>query len=295
MKSIIIAVTGGKGGAGKSTIAVNLAVELANEMRVLLIDADVDNPNDSTLLGVKTIKVSDITSFAPEIDQFKCIRCGSCVKVCPEHALVMRSGNPPIVFVDRCSGCRACYIVCEAGAISDRGKILGEIFEAETEGLKLIGAKIRIGEARSPIVVKQLMNYVDGIIDGFEIAIIDTAPGIQNTVIQALMKSKYALVVTEPTPLGLYTLKLMTRALEKLVLPRSLIINRSNIPSSIKSEVESYAKNFGFEEIFEVPYDESFIAASIEGRPAVKAYPLAAGSKAIRGIAEFIKQFFNEV
>ncbi|RWX47702.1 CobQ/CobB/MinD/ParA nucleotide binding domain-containing protein, partial [Candidatus Electrothrix communis] len=49
----IIGVTGGKGGVGKSTVAVNLAAAfVAQGRRVALIDADVDAPNDSLLLGI---------------------------------------------------------------------------------------------------------------------------------------------------------------------------------------------------------------------------------------------------
>lgn len=50
----VIAVASGKGGVGKSTVAVNLAVGLARRgLRVGLLDADVHGPNVPLMLGVR--------------------------------------------------------------------------------------------------------------------------------------------------------------------------------------------------------------------------------------------------
>jgi Mrp family chromosome partitioning ATPase len=49
----VIGVTGGKGGVGKTTVAVNVACALADMgHKVALVDADVDAPNAAILLGV---------------------------------------------------------------------------------------------------------------------------------------------------------------------------------------------------------------------------------------------------
>jgi ATP-binding protein involved in chromosome partitioning len=53
----IVAVSSGKGGVGKSTVAVNLAVSLARDgARVGLMDADVYGPNVPLMLGVADMR-----------------------------------------------------------------------------------------------------------------------------------------------------------------------------------------------------------------------------------------------
>jgi len=70
-KTIKIAITGGKGGTGKSTVATALALELSKENKVLLIDADVDCPNDHLILNIKRKKVKNIFQPIPKINKKK--------------------------------------------------------------------------------------------------------------------------------------------------------------------------------------------------------------------------------
>src|SRR6187455_3712765 len=62
----VIAVGAGKGGVGKTTVAVNLAIALAKcGGRVGLIDADIYGPNVPIMLGMKTQLITDGQKIVP--------------------------------------------------------------------------------------------------------------------------------------------------------------------------------------------------------------------------------------
>jgi ATP-binding protein involved in chromosome partitioning len=62
-----IMVMSGKGGVGKSTVAVNMAVTLAQQgLKVGVIDADINGPDDPKMLGVDKEKVyADESGISP--------------------------------------------------------------------------------------------------------------------------------------------------------------------------------------------------------------------------------------
>ena len=61
-----IAVMSGKGGVGKTTVAVNLAVALAEEgFNVGLLDVDVHGPNVARMLGIEDMLSAEDEEIIP--------------------------------------------------------------------------------------------------------------------------------------------------------------------------------------------------------------------------------------
>jgi ATP-binding protein involved in chromosome partitioning len=85
-----IAVGSGKGGVGKSTVSVNIAVALARSgARVGLMDADIYGPNTPTMLGVEKLPPPQGQRLIPaEAHGIKMISMGLLVK--PGQPLIWR-------------------------------------------------------------------------------------------------------------------------------------------------------------------------------------------------------------
>ena len=87
---VVIAVASGKGGVGKSTVAVNLAVALAQTgLRVGLVDADIHGPSLPRMLGIKgKPALRDKTMIPMEAHGVRCMSIGFLVP--EDQAMIWR-------------------------------------------------------------------------------------------------------------------------------------------------------------------------------------------------------------
>ena len=251
-----IAITGGKGGTGKSVISTALASYLSKKNDVLLVDADVDCPNDHIILTIERKKLKEVKQMIPKWSFDRCIKCGKCSEVCKTNAILQVKNKYPMLFKEQCNGCGACIIACPTKAISKSRKKIGTIFSGKHNKIAFLGGELRPGEIISESVVSALMSYIEekNREKNYDFILIDTAAGTHCDVIAALDGCDLALAVTEPTPLGEHDLDLILQLTKKLDIPTKIILNRSDIAK--KSKIKQIAKNYGVEMISEIPYSK---------------------------------------
>ncbi len=274
-----IAITGGKGGTGKSTVATALAVELGKSHKVLLVDADVDCPNDHLLLGIERKPLKKVFQRIPKWDFEKCIKCGKCAEACKINSIFAPKGKQPVFLPQQCNGCGACVITCPAKAIGWSEKEIGEVFKGKGYGIDFISGELKINEAVSEFVVASLKEEVEKIKESYDFVLFDTAAGTHCDVISALEGSKMALAVTEPTPLGEHDLELIMKLLKKLGIKFEIILNR--FEKGGKKIIENSAERQGKTIAAKIPYSKKIMESYSKGIPV--------SHESIKAIAELVK------
>jgi MinD superfamily P-loop ATPase len=253
-----IAVASGKGGTGKTTVAVGLAAVLAESgAKVVYADCDVEEPNGHLFLRPEIRESGAATLSYPVVDKEACISCGKCQQICRYKAIILIM-DKPLVFPEMCHACGGCALICPTGAITEAQREIGVIETGESNGIGFIHGRLHIGQILSPPLIRQ----VKARIPGDTIAILDCPPGTSCPVITALRGADYILLVTEPTPFGLNDLRLAADAARELRIPFGVLINRADIGTR---ETERYCEKNAISILGKIPDDRSVAEAYSRG------------------------------
>lgn len=260
---MILAVASGKGGTGKTTIAVNLAYALDRDVQ--LLDCDVEEPNAQLFLKGAPLSTEEVTIPIPQIDASLCNGCGECSRFCEYNAIVSY-GTMPLVFADMCHGCGGCMKVCPPQAIREVDHRIGVIETFSAGKITLIQGKMDIGAAMAPPLIRAVKQKTDNRIP----ILLDAPPGTSCPVITTLRGADFVTLVTEPTPFGLNDLILAVETVREMDLPFGVIINRSG---SGDARVNFYCADENIPILAEIPDDRKIAEAYSRGELIGKVFP----------------------
>ncbi len=265
---MIIAVASGKGGTGKTSVAISLALSVPDAQYT---DCDVEEPNGHLFLRPDIEKRETVTVPLPRIDEQACTLCGKCAEACEFNALAV-SKKRVLVFPDLCHGCGVCSYVCpEPGAIVETERPVGEVEigrapNGNGAGIVFAQGRLKVGEPTAVPVIKAVKKSAEEA----KTVILDAPPGTACPMVEVLRGADYCLLVTEPTPFGLNDLKLAVGVARKLEVPCGIVLNRSDIGDGAVAE---YCREETLPVLMEIPFQRELAVAYSRGVPWVEANP----------------------
>ncbi|MGD9002157.1 MAG: ATP-binding protein [Anaerolineae bacterium] len=290
---MIITVASGKGGTGKTTVAVSLALSLAgarlprssdNPARPLFVDCDVEEPNAALFLNPTVEERRAVGQMIPQVDLEACIHCGRCAEVCQFNAIAV-VGENVLVFPELCHACGSCTLNCPTEAINEVLDVTGVIERGSSRSAFLLDGRsdlragtvdfaqgiLNVGEAMAVPVIRQLKQWVIPALSGEQPVVLDAPPGNACPVVEAMSGADFVLLVTEPTPFGLHDLRHAVEvARDEMRLPVGVVINREGVGDR---GVDAYCAAEDVPILMRIPIDRRIAEAYSEGVPLVAALP----------------------
>jgi MinD superfamily P-loop ATPase len=264
---MVIAVASGKGGTGKTTVAVNLALALQADHPVQFLDCDVEEPNAHFFLKPRIEKSDEVFMLVPEIDSSRCNYCGECAQVCAYHALAVVK-DAVLVFSELCHGCGACSLFCPEKAIKEVGKRIGVVESGQAGEMAFVQGRLDIGQAMSPPLIRSLKKRLDAA----RTVIIDAPPGTSCPVVESVKRSDFCLLVTEPTPFGLHDLELAAATAKEMGIPRGVVINRASSGNG-DGKIRAFCSEEKIPIMMTIPFDRKIAEAYSRGQTILETFP----------------------
>ncbi len=258
----IISVASGKGGTGKTTVAVNMALSLED---VQLVDCDVEEPNAHILLHPNLQATQPVHARIPAIAEEECDYCGQCSTFCVYHALFVVPGTI-MVFPELCHSCGGCALVCPTHAIAEEARPIGCIHRGVAKGVDLVYGELNVGEPMPVPVIRAVKTQIQP----KKTVLIDAPPGTACPVVASVYGSDYCLLVTEPTPFGLHDLQIVVNVVRALRIPFGVVINCAGIGDNA---VYTYCREERIPVLLEIPFMRRIAELYSRGVPFVEAMP----------------------
>jgi MinD superfamily P-loop ATPase len=253
---MIVSVASGKGGTGKTSVAVNMALSIGN---IQILDCDVEEPNAHIFLKPQISHTQPVTVSVPFVNEKQCDRCGKCADFCQYNALFVGS-KEVLVFPDLCHSCGGCALVCPAEAISEVKHKIGTLKLGSISNGELVYGELEVQRPMAVPIIRAVKKRVKKDKD----VIFDSPPGTSCPVIQTVKGSDFCVLVTEPTPFGLHDLKIIVQVLESMKIPSGVVINRAGVGDK---KVYEFCREKNIPILLEIPYDKRIAELYSQGIP----------------------------
>jgi len=261
-----IAIASGKGGTGKTTVAVNLALTAVRAgQAVHLCDCDVEEPNAHLFLDPDFSRMWPVTVPIPVVDHDICNHCGECADFCEFNAIACLP-EKTMIFADLCHSCGGCWLVCPHEAMTPSERSIGEVSTGTAGDLTFTQGRLRVGET----LVPPLIEAVKGVPGDEPWVIMDAPPGTTCPVVETMRDADYVILVTEPTPFGQHDLALALDLTRKLGIPCGVVINRAG---TLHSPVDDFCTRENVEILARIPFRRTVAEVCSEGGLAIEADP----------------------
>ena len=322
-----IAILSGKGGTGKTFIAVNLA---ATAKSAKYLDCDIEEPNGHLFFKPILEKEETIQLMLPIVDQELCTGCRKCVEFCKFNALAYIGGKLNI-FEDICHSCGGCVLVCPEGALTEGTKTIGKIQTGKSGNVDVVTGIMNVGRATGvPIINKMIKDSeatagssesaqlrgadessesaqsdgADGMPQSAEInggpklTIIDSPPGSACSVMEAIKDVDYCILVAEPTVFGAHNLQMVHELVRLFQKPYGVVLNKCTEEANPS---EAYCKANDIPILAKIPFDRELGLLNAKGEIVVhreaglKADPTSTEANSTANYKETFEEILSKI
>ncbi len=249
---MIITGIGNKGGIGLTSFLANLYLKLKQKnTKIIFISLSELIPNvlyDSTDTWKNIYK---LTRKIPKWNKSKCIYCDLCEKSC-QYGAIIRYSDFYIIYPELCISCMVCIYQCKKNALSYDDKVIGNIENSSIHN-DLYRIKLEQREILTPILIKQVYDWLKQHFSPDTLVIVDTPSGFRELWSEFINLSNIILLITDDL--------IMWETLYK-----SIAHEQAEVILIVPDEQYNLFSEAGYSYAIPIPFDEHMSFDILNGR-----------------------------